>query len=113
MATLLNMAWKIQKSTEVSPSPLLSGTTLKIIPHPTSPTPAVQVTDNATSRILAEGEHNSTQTMVTAYPPRSGNNEYWELVLSEDVTGKFSLYGISWKTTQPDAMGAWVCDPQT
>jgi len=36
----------------------------------------------------------------------------WEFVGSGLKDGKFTLYGLCWTTTVPDAMAVWVCDPQ-
>lgn len=37
---------------------------------------------------------------------------HWEFVGSKLVNDNFIMHGSSWITSAPDAMGAWVSDPQ-
>jgi hypothetical protein len=40
------------------------------------------------------------------------DSTHWELVGSGEVNERFTMYGMSWTTTVPDAMASWVAEPQ-
>jgi hypothetical protein len=54
----------------------------------------------------------STSTTKLTFIPSTYTDEHWELVGSTTRSSKFFLYGLTRVRTQPDAAGAWVCDPQ-
>ena len=56
-----------------------------------------------------QGEYDEARNAVTV---QAWDSERWELVGSGQVGSKFTLFGFSWDTTKPDALGTWVADPQ-
>jgi hypothetical protein len=97
MRSILGRTWKIN---EASPSsPFQAGDEVVI-------TTKAEVI--ARGR-LWQGEYDEARDAVTVQPKES---ERWELVGSGMVGEQFTLVGLRWEGTKPDALGTWVADPQ-
>lgn len=102
MSSILGRTWVIYDATEESP--FQAGDQVEI-------TPDAKVKYKGQEW---QGTYNPDKNQVIATPDKS---EHWEFVGSEAVEltaaeKKFTMFGFSWTSTVPDALGSWVSDPQ-
>ena len=103
MPSILGRTWKIYDGTKESP--FTSGMTVELI----------QVKEGDPQVVVKSGSNVWPGTYIAAEDKvvvEVTAATHWEFVGSELVKGNYIMYGSSWTTTAPDAMGAWVSDPQ-
>ena len=106
---LLGTTWKVTDATGESPFGI--DDTLTITVKSGSSVNVAHYNSATTTTATYTGTYESAKDKVKV--PKA-LDEYWEFMLSAQFsTSKTTLYGIRWKDSSPDAMGSWVCDPQT
>lgn len=103
---IVGRSWIIRDATEYSPfTPSNPGEPKPVsISEPVGE--AVTVTYEGESW---KGTYDSVKDKVVVDPDPS---THWELTGSAIVDDRLTMYGMGWTTTVPDAMAAWVSDPQ-
>ena len=107
---LLGTTWTVTDATGESPFGM--NDTLKITVKSGSSVDVAHFNSVTSRTTTYTGTHESTRDRVKV---ERAMDEYWEFMLSSPFSSssKTTLYGIRWKDSSPDAMGTWVCDPQT